>query len=478
VAVPLEEDKALYGFVGAFVVVALAFLAASVATFLASREIDTAAQDLLGNALPSVMELMHARSAQRRLDIDVEVLSRTPSARAQLVDELAAARTDLDTSLGQAMATPNYPGELELYQRDVRPRLDALDGAIGELRAAIAKNARGDGRIVTAVNALNASAKDLDGALAALGELNQARAFDAASRIVGTRAQSVRLAFFLEAASTLLALAAAVVAVHGQRRFARDARRRLEMETERAAELDILAQRVAHDLMSPLAAVALSLGAIQRAHPDPDTTRALDRAGRALQRSRQMVQGIYAFSGSGARPAPGATAPLRATVVEAADELLATEAQSPPAIEVQPFEEVQVAMDRAVLGVVVANLLSNASKYSRDAPVRRVIVSANADEERVHVEVEDTGPGVPPGLEQAIFEPYRRAPGVSQPGLGLGLATVKRLVLTHGGNVGVRSVRPGGAVFWFDLPRAPAKRREPLPEAPLRARGGEPNPVH
>jgi signal transduction histidine kinase len=470
----------LQGFVGAFVVVALVFMGASVATFYASREIDTAAQDLLGNALPSVMELMQARSAQRRLDIDVEVLTRTRSGRAELIDELVSARAELDASLRQAMATPDYPGERELYVRDVEPRLTELDRGIEGLRAAVIADAGNERQVAAATATLDAAAKDLDGALAALAEVNHERAFDAARRIIGTRSQTARLAFFLEAGSAAIAFVAAAAAVRAQRRFAHASRRRYDQERERAAELDMLAQRVAHDLMSPLAAVALSLSAIHRAHPDPDTTRSLDRANRALQRSRQMVQGIYAFSRSGAHPVEGATAPLRASLVEAVDELLATEA-SPPAVDVQAFDEVEVAMDRAVLGVVVANLLSNGSKYTRDSSERRVTVRARSDAGRAHVEVEDTGPGVPPGLEKSIFEPYRRAPGVTQPGLGLGLATVQRLVTAHGGKVGVRNAPSGGAVFWFDLPRAPGPRTAPSteePAAPAVPHEGEPHPAH
>jgi signal transduction histidine kinase len=97
----------------------------------------------------------------------------------------------------------------------------------------------------------------------------------------------------------------------------------------------------------------------------------------------------------------------------------------------------------------------------------------------VHVEIEDTGPGVSPGLEDAIFEPYRRGPVATQPGLGLGLATVKRLVIAHGGRLGVRNAPSGGAVFWFELPRAPETRLEETHEpSPARAGPGEAHPLH
>jgi signal transduction histidine kinase len=479
VAPRLDEQSVLYGFVGAFVAVAVAFVIATVGTFLASREIDTSAQSLLLNALPSVSELMRARTAQRRLDVDVEVLTKTRSARAELFDELVAARAELDTTLEAAMATPNYPGEREVYEREIQPRLATLDRTIEKLREAVKNNSRDDRAFVAALSALDAAAKDLDGSLEALTEINHLGGWDAARRIVQTRAQAVRVALVLQAASAIISIAAAAVAIRGARRFANEARRRLELESDRARELDVLAQRVAHDLMSPLAAVSLSLGSIQHTHPDqPETVRAVDRARRALERSRQMVQGIYAFAGSGARPDPGATAPVRATVVEAAEGVLASETQVPPTIDVRPFDEVNVAMGRAVLGIVVSNLLSNASKFSRESPVHRVTVRANADDRRVHVEVEDTGPGIPPGMEQAIFEPYRRGPGVTAPGLGLGLATVKRLVLAHGGKLGVRNARSGGAVFWFELPRAPAKRAEEPAEQPMHPEQREAPLVH
>jgi len=473
-----RETQALYGFVGAFIIIALAFLGSSVATLFTARSIDAAAQDLLTNALPSVTELMRARSAQRRLDVDLDMLSRARGARPELLYELTSARAELDTALAAAMATPFYGGEADLYDRQVAPRLAVLDQSLEGLRAAANADPGNDRTFLTALTTVTAAARQLDEGLASLAELNHAHAYDAATRIVSTRETTARLTLLLDVLSCIVAIIAAAIALRGGRRFAMEARQKVDRECERAAELDMLAQRVAHDLMSPLATVALSLTSIERAGTQAEATRVLDRARRALERSRQMVQGIYAFSESGARPVPGASAPLRSAVLEATDALLASETHTPPVVDVQPFDEVEVAMEHDVLGVVVTNLLSNAFKFTREAPVRRVTVRERADERWVHLEVEDTGPGVPPGLESAIFEPYRRAPGVAQPGLGLGLATVKRLVLAHGGKLGVRPARPGGAVFWIELPRAHESHAEAESPAIPVVGGGEPHPAH
>jgi signal transduction histidine kinase len=103
---------------------------------------------------------------------------------------------------------------------------------------------------------------------------------------------------------------------------------------------------------------------------------------------------------------------------------------------------------------MVANLARNAIKYIGDGPVRRIDVRVHDKGDHVRFEIEDTGPGLPEGLDAHVFDPYVRGPHATQPGIGLGLATVKRLVEAHGGRVGVVSVAGRGCTFWFELPGA------------------------
>jgi light-regulated signal transduction histidine kinase (bacteriophytochrome) len=111
-------------------------------------------------------------------------------------------------------------------------------------------------------------------------------------------------------------------------------------------------------------------------------------------------------------------------------------------------------VDRRRIDEVRAELSRQIDAYLGDAEVRRVVVRVRDSGERVCFDVEDTGPGVAPELQDIIFEPYARVPGSTAPGLGLGRATVKRLVEAHGGDVWCRSTPGQGSTFSIALPKA------------------------
>jgi signal transduction histidine kinase len=105
-----------------------------------------------------------------------------------------------------------------------------------------------------------------------------------------------------------------------------------------------------------------------------------------------------------------------------------------------------------VLASLLSNLLRNAIKHMGTSTRREVLVRILPRHDRVRFEVEDTGPGIPPELLPQVFDPYVRGPRTTEPGLGLGLATVRRLVEGHDGRYGASSREGEGALFWFELP--------------------------
>jgi len=105
--------------------------------------------------------------------------------------------------------------------------------------------------------------------------------------------------------------------------------------------------------------------------------------------------------------------------------------------------------------LVFSNLLSNAIRHTPAGASVSMHVLENRSQ--VRFEVVDSGEGIPPEYQAAVFERFFRVPG-SEPGAaGLGLPLAKKIVEAHHGQIGVDSTAGQGSTFWFTLPVAQAK---------------------
>jgi len=112
--------------------------------------------------------------------------------------------------------------------------------------------------------------------------------------------------------------------------------------------------------------------------------------------------------------------------------------------------------DRMRFEQVLNHLLDNAVKFTTQGSVD---VRCLALGDRVRIEVQDTGLGIDPAINQAIFNRFSLASeGVQRMygGAGLGLSLSDRLISLLGGRMGLSSPEEGGTRFWFDLPLRPA----------------------
>jgi len=105
---------------------------------------------------------------------------------------------------------------------------------------------------------------------------------------------------------------------------------------------------------------------------------------------------------------------------------------------------------RQYLEQVLLNLLTNASKFTPQGG--KITVSASPDNNKLVIEVTDTGVGVPAEEQELIFQPYYQVNRGR--GSGLGLAITKFLVELHGGKIWLKSVAGQGSTFFFSLPLA------------------------
>lgn len=277
---------------------------------------------------------------------------------------------------------------------------------------------------------------------------------DAAWRIKAQRRWSQRVAYTLDGLSVALAALVAGLALWLSRRHALLLSAHGRMVQERAEELELFAGRVAHDIRGPLSVAGLALEHAARAEALPPRLRpSLERGRASIERTARIVDSLLNFARAGAHPPEGVRCDVGAVLEDALGELGPVAAEAGIELRTEPFRPCQAACEPGILTSLIGNLVRNALKYMGEGPRREVTVRVLPEEARVRVEVEDTGPGLAPALARRVFDLYVRAAGASQPGIGLGLATVKRLTEAHGGRAGVRSVLGAGSTFWFELPR-------------------------
>ena len=132
---------------------------------------------------------------------------------------------------------------------------------------------------------------------------------------------------------------------------------------------------------------------------------------------------------------------------------------------VTPQARILVQADPLRVSQIVANLLTNAAKYTN--PHGRIRLLAALDADDVVIEVSDNGIGIAPESLPAVFDMFTQLRGSDDRagGLGIGLALTKGLVELHGGSIGVHSDGPGrGSVFTVRLPRGETPARTPAQE--------------
>jgi signal transduction histidine kinase len=262
-------------------------------------------------------------------------------------------------------------------------------------------------------------------------------------------------------------------------------RRALEQELEAKVEAladvdrrkDEFLAMLGHELRNPLAPVSAALEVMRLRADDPlRIGKAREVVERQIAQMTRLVDELLDVSR------------ITRGQIELRDEAVALAALVERAVEVVrpliderghrlsldlPETPVLFRGDHSRLEQVLANLLSNAAKYTDLGG--RIWLSASVDPDEVVISVRDDGEGLAPELRERVFDLFVQGPdtrSMARGGLGLGLTLVRRLVHLHGGTIEALSEGPGtGSEFLIRLPYVRVTDA-PSPGAPaLEARG-------
>jgi two-component system NtrC family sensor kinase len=234
-------------------------------------------------------------------------------------------------------------------------------------------------------------------------------------------------------------------------------RRRLQhqlLQSEKMSAIGQLIAGVAHDLNNPLASV-IGFADFLADAPDvpPRLREPVGVIRQEAERAAAIVRNLLSFARKQEprrRPVPLSRA-LESCLALLRNEFLASRVET--ILEVEP-DLPPIQADPTELQQVFLNLLTNAAHAIAGArQPGRVTIRARASGDLVLVEVEDDGPGIPPGQVEHVFEPFFTTKPRGE-GTGLGLSIAGGIVRELGGRIGVRAGSAGGACFGIELPAA------------------------
>lgn len=219
------------------------------------------------------------------------------------------------------------------------------------------------------------------------------------------------------------------------------------------AELEGFAYSVSHDLRQPLRSLdGFSRVLLERYSDglDDKGKHYLDRIRDSAQRMAVMIDGLLTLSRVTRAPLRRVELELDKVARRIIDDLREADSERSVQVGIQPG--MTAFADPGLVESLLENLLGNAWKFTARNPKARIeLATEELDGEVVHV-VRDNGAGFDMTYADKLFGPFQRLHSAKEfEGTGIGLATVQRIVLRHGGRVWAESAADEGATFRFTL---------------------------
>lgn len=208
---------------------------------------------------------------------------------------------------------------------------------------------------------------------------------------------------------------------------------------------------VTHDLLQPLNAARLTLSALTEMMASQEAGQLIDQADRSLVMLEDLLRSLLEIAklDAGALTPdvhPIALAPL---LEQLRNEFEPIAARQDLSLCIR-ISQLAVKSDAMMLRRILQNLLANAIRYTRSGGV---VMGCRPKGDRICVQVSDTGPGIAPAQQEAIFREFQRgeASAADQAGFGLGLSIVRRFATVLGHKVRLSSQLGRGSTFSLEL---------------------------
>jgi two-component system OmpR family sensor kinase len=226
-------------------------------------------------------------------------------------------------------------------------------------------------------------------------------------------------------------------------------RMKLMMDQQRRFVAD-----AAHELRTPITALSLQAENLDPADLPEQARERLSALKHGIRRTKHLLEQLLALARHEAGPNGEATVlPLDRAVKDLVADLVPEAARKGIDLGFQLIEPVAIKGEPMMVATMIRNLLDNAVRFTPQGG--RVDIGVYREGKEAVVQIEDTGPGIPSGDMDRIFEPFFRGSRPAEDGMGLGLSIVKRIVDRLGGTVVLENIsdrRPKGLRATVRLP--------------------------
>jgi|GEM_PF-1766941 len=225
-------------------------------------------------------------------------------------------------------------------------------------------------------------------------------------------------------------------------------------------ELKSFVYVASHDLREPLRKIVVFGQMLQNSLKDKvegSEAESLHYMIDGAERMKKMIDGLLVYSRVSTQPHPFQRVDLNEIVGQINKFELSVLIEETNAVVEIPKPLPAIVGDSSQITQLMQNLIANGIKYQKrgSKPVI-TITSKPAADGMVRIEITDNGIGIKPEYHSAVFGMFKRLHNKEYEGTGIGLATCKKIVERHNGQIGLESQPGHGSTFWFTIAEVPA----------------------